>query len=409
LLDSREFCASVLADRLNTTGASRMTPPGLQASGNSRNVGLDLLRFLAVVLVIGRHMEAPPTDWDSLLLPVFDAWHYMGGLGVDLFFVLSGFLVSGLLFVEYKKLGTISLSRFYVRRAWRIYPAFYTLIVFTYFFSWLAMDWKISERRMISELFFIQNYQAGYWNHTWTLALEEHFYILLPLALLGLVRRNPGAANPFRAVPRIVAAAVVLFPVARILNYSLWSEDSPFTHVYPSHLRMDSLIFGVGISYFYHFHQEGFVRLMRPLRYPMIVLGVAMLSSTIWLGWPNSMYVYCTIGFTQYYLGAAALMAGVLMCRIPRNPIVNGMAFLGSHSYSIYLWHMALMYWAIPALRESMSWQMRTLLYFVGAFVIGVGMAKLLEAPLLRIRDRKYPSRTAPIAEPEVAETRLAA
>jgi peptidoglycan/LPS O-acetylase OafA/YrhL len=366
----------------------------LSTGASSRLISLDLLRLLAIVLVLGRHMETPPEGWNSVLRPVFTAWQNNGGIGVDLFFVLSGFLVSGLLYAEYKKRGEISLKRFYVRRAWRIYPAFYALIVFSYFFSWLVMDWKMRDRQIFTELFFLQNYQQAYWNHTWTLALEEHFYILLPLALLGLVRRNPGAADPFRAIPYIVGASSLLFLAGRMINFAVRTEYSWYTHAWPTHLRMDSLIFGVGIAYAYHFNRERFYRILRPLRYPMIVLGVATLSTSIWLPISASAFYYHTFGFMQSYLGAAALMVGVLMCRIPQNRITNGLALLGTYSYSIYLWHMALMYWAIPKWKDTLSWEVRTLIYFIGAFVIGIGMAKMLEAPLLRVRDRLHPSRT---------------
>jgi peptidoglycan/LPS O-acetylase OafA/YrhL len=328
---------------------------------------------------------------------------------VDLFFVLSGFLVSGLLFSEYRKRGEISLARFYTRRAWRIYPAFYTFIIFTYFFSWFVMDWKMRDRALFSELFFFQNYQQAYWNHTWTLALEEHFYILLPLALLAMVRSNPGAANPFRAVPYLVAASAVLFLGVRALNFFLRTEYSYYTHAWPTHLRIDALIFGVGIAYAYQFHRQSFDRVMRPLRYPMIALGLALFTTSLWLPLPMDSFAIHTYGFTQSYLGAAALLVGAVMCRIPNIAVTRGMAYLGSHSYSIYLWHMALMYWAMPSLKTSLSWEVRTLIYLVGAFAIGIGMAHLVEAPVLRLRDRWYPSRTAPVHPGAEAPLRIAA
>jgi peptidoglycan/LPS O-acetylase OafA/YrhL len=389
-----------------------MTPTATPAPvGHSRLISLDLLRFLAIAMVLGRHMEAPPESLGAIK-PLFDAWYNYGGLGVDLFLVLSGFLVSGLLFVEYKKLGEISVKRFYVRRAWRIYPAFYVLIVFSYLFSWLVIGWKMRDRQIFTEVFFLQNYQQAYWNHTWTLALEEHFYILLPLMLLGLTRRNPGVANPFHAVPWIVAASTVGFLAIRIVNYLVRGEAtySFYTHAWASHLRMDSLLFGVGLAYAYHFHEEAFRRWLRPLRYPLLAVGPVVLTSSIWLTVNRSSFAYHTIGLSLAYLGAAAMMVGLLMCQVPRNRVTEALAALGTHSYSIYLWHMALMYWAIPGLRDSVSWELRTLLYVVGAFVIGISMAKLLEAPLLRLRDRKHPSRIASqtVAQESISVARAA-
>lgn len=370
------------------------SPSSIESRSSSRILGLDLLRLLAVLMVLGRHMEPPPADWASPLKPFFDAWYRNGWLGVELFFVLSGFLVSGLLFAEFKKHGDISVGRFYLRRGWKIYPAFYCLIGFTYFFQLFALGDKIRDRYIYSELFFIQSYQLGFWNHTWTLAVEEHFYLILPLFLLFLVWKNPGAKNPFRAVPYVVAVTLLLVLGARIVNFQVRSEFSLLKHVFPTHLRIDALFFGVAVGYFYHFHTERFLRWCRPTRYALILIGAALLASASVVPALGESYSL-TLGFTHYYVGSAALMVGVLMCQIPRNRAILALATLGTFSYSIYLWHMALMRWAVPSLRDlSVSWQTCTAIYMVGAFVIGITMAKLLELPVLRFRDRKYPSRS---------------
>src|SRR5207249_3526564 len=127
---------------------------------------IDLLRGVAILLVICRHWNISPF------------LGHVGWLGVDLFFVISGFLISGLLFSENEKHGKVDFLRFFIRRGFKIYPLFYTLIGLTllvyYFF-----DISFSYKNLLPELFFFQNYFAGLYLHTWSLALEEHFYILL--------------------------------------------------------------------------------------------------------------------------------------------------------------------------------------------------------------------------------------
>jgi peptidoglycan/LPS O-acetylase OafA/YrhL len=81
-----------------------------------RNERLDILRCIAILLVFGRHGF------------IYGTWMNVGWAGVDLFFVLSGFLISGLLFNEYQKTGEISLKRFYLRRGFKIYPAFWAML-----------------------------------------------------------------------------------------------------------------------------------------------------------------------------------------------------------------------------------------------------------------------------------------
>ena len=386
---------------------------GPQAAASKRHLGLDLLRVLALVLVIGRHMEPHP---DSIPLAGFwDAWQANNGASVDLFFVLSGFLVSGLLFNEYKKLGSLSISRFYVRRAWKIYPSFYFLLLFACLYQWLALKYPVSGQSLFSELVFIQNYNAPFWNHTWTLAVEEHFYLLLPLVLSIFIRKNRGAQNPFRAVPYLVLGVSIGCLAIRIANYLLRSDYSFRTHVFPTHLRLDSLLFGVAISYAHHFHGPWLQRAFRPLRHVLIALGAAVLGSAALLPSYRGFYVH-TFGFTVHYVGTGALMVGVMLCEVPNNRLTVSVAQVATFSYSIFLWHMALMYWAMPRLGAlSISWELRTAIYILGAMVIGTTMAHLLELPLLRYRDRKFPSRirasrqqvALPAAAPGVAASQF--
>jgi len=99
---------------------------------SSRLVVLDALRALAVLLVIGRHLRIPYSLSPESGTRVFaELWQRGGWIGADLFFVLSGFLVSGLLFREHQQHGRVSLGRFFVRRGLKIYPAFYAFLAAT--------------------------------------------------------------------------------------------------------------------------------------------------------------------------------------------------------------------------------------------------------------------------------------
>ena len=169
----------------------------------SRNLGLDLLRLVAILLVIGNHLATPPPGGGPLLA----GWMRGGWVGVDLFFVLSGYLVSGLLFKEYQRQGRVSLGRFLLRRGLKIYPAFWVMIAGTVAYLWLHHR-PVPLRHLLGELLFVQNYAAHLWGHTWSLAIEEHFYLCLALLVALLVRR-PGA-NPFAWLPGIFALTAAL-------------------------------------------------------------------------------------------------------------------------------------------------------------------------------------------------------
>ena len=133
---------------------------------------LDFLRGIAIILVLLRHQA------------LFEFTSEMGWIGVDLFFVLSGFLVSGLLFREYIKFGNIKPMRFLIRRGYKIYPIYY-LSVFIYLTPYL-LNGNFPLWKLLHESIFIQNYTKGlgYINPaSWSIAVEEHFYLSFVLIL----------------------------------------------------------------------------------------------------------------------------------------------------------------------------------------------------------------------------------
>src|SRR5689334_22886162 len=173
--------------------------------GARRLVVLDGLRGIAILLVLGRH--AGPG-----LRPL---WEF-GWMGVDLFFVLSGFLVSGLLFHEYRRHGRIRPFWFLGRRGFKIYPAFYFLLLVT----WLLGRRFIPGRYFVYEALFVQNYFGFIWNQTWSLAVEEHFYFGLTLTAWALARFQP-APDPFRGLPQIGAVVLALVLALRLVVFSI--------------------------------------------------------------------------------------------------------------------------------------------------------------------------------------------
>ena len=151
---------------------------------------LDILRAVAILLVLGRHFD------------IFEPWHLGGWSGVDLFFVLSGFLISGLLFTEFKSAGQIRVGRFLIRRGFKIYPPFYALTALTVAIK-LLHDGNLRVSELLSDLFYLQSYIPGLWDHTWSLAVEEHFYLALPLVLIVLCGISRHRQDPFRSLPRL--------------------------------------------------------------------------------------------------------------------------------------------------------------------------------------------------------------
>jgi peptidoglycan/LPS O-acetylase OafA/YrhL len=365
------------------------------ADGRTRLAGLDVLRVLAVMLVMGRHMSSPPADWPAGARNVLGMWHLGGWVGVDLFFVLSGFLVSGLLFSEFKRHGRISPLTFYARRAWKIYPPYFVMIAVTVALIW-AQGGEFERIQLVAEVLFFQNFVRGLWNHTWSLAVEEHFYLLLPLVFLLVIHTRSRARSSLRPVLLVGAIVTVGGLLLRLKNAAAIPAFEPYTHMFATQLRLDSLFFGVMLAYPYHFHREHFVRVLRPWRVLLLLGGLLLLTPVFVLPVERNPLLY-TLGFTVIYVGSGMLVIGALLCDVRRSRVLRGVAVVGTFSYSIYLWHMPVLAFAIPWLERinggPLPFVLGSAVYLGLSVVVGIGMAKLIEVPALRVRDRRFPSR----------------
>jgi len=310
-------------------------------------------------------------------------------MGVDLFFVLSGFLVSGLLFREHQRTGDLNLRRFFWRRGLKIYPAFWVFLIVTLVGAILSGE-PLKRAGWLGEVLFLQNYLGGRWGHTWSLAVEEHFYILMPLGLLAAKRHFSKAHDPFARLPWAVLLLAAALLVARIINASL----APFTiqgHFIPTHLRLDSLLFGVLLSYWYHYHTEALLERVGRNRFWLLACASAALLPFAWLS-PHQ-WVTHTVGYTMIYLGCGTLLLLAVTGQTLTSPWLAPVRNIGVYSYSIYLYHLPLAT-LLTALGErypgTTSWLV--IPYLAGSILIGVGMAKLVEFPILRLRERWLPA-----------------
>lgn len=356
--------------------------------GGGRLVSLDVLRAIAVLLVLGRHL--PRLDELARALGPFGGLAVIaqrgGWIGVDLFFVLSGFLVSGLLFREYQRHREIRPGHFLLRRGLKIYPAFYVLLAVT---VWARES--VYGPAVVCEALFVQNYGPSLWDHTWSLAVEEHFYLAAAL-LLPLLARRPG--EPFARLPKIFFFYIALPVLAlRVVN-GLVFDYTHRTHLYPTLLRIDSLAFGVLLSYYFHFAHETFLE-RAGRRRAALVAGGALLLLPPFL-WPLETTPFIsTAGFTLLYLGSGMILAGLVAEERPAGRLARGLAWIGAYSYSIYLWHLPVRRFVLSS---ELSAGRAALLYGAGSVVLGVVMAVVIEVPVLRLRDRLLPSRNRPLA-----------
>ena len=410
--------------------ASATAPPDKtrRASGvfdpSGRMLALDVLRGLAVLLVIVWHWPGKGAGLGPL-----GAVSHVGWTGVDLFFVLSGYLISGLLFKEWDRTGSIVLRRFWLRRGFKIWPAYFAAFGGAMALRAAAQlnnpgglrETLEDFRYYLPNFVFIQNYFSGlrHWKYTWSVAVEEHFYLALPLILLAIAsrRRGPGAttddggpapaASQFallRAVAAVVCVGALAMRVAAMRAGAQWWD----VH-YLSHLRADALFFGVFIGYCHRYHPAGFARFCRP--WPLLLLAApAALAAAPSLYPFTASPVRYGASLTLIYLGYGGLVALAAVHPDFGSSFAPArwLAAVGRYSYTIYLAHGAMQ--MLPRYGRTMTalgdaggvWAQRAM--FVGlALAGGVLLAWLVERPALRLRERLVPGPRAPHAHAPAA------
>jgi peptidoglycan/LPS O-acetylase OafA/YrhL len=359
---------------------------------------VDLLRAFAVALVIGRHASPPPSEYPAVLRVPLEAWGRCGWAGVDLFFVLSGFLVSGLLFQEYRRFGEVRPGRFLVRRGLKIYPAFYLLLLVTILAHASFSLRAPSTARTVSEALFVQNYGPRIWNHTWSLAVEEHFYLALALAVWLAVRRR--RERPFDGLPFVVAGVVVVSLALRFAK-SWGARYDFYGQLARTHLRMDALALGVLIAYMHHFRRETF--LAAASRFRRLPLPAAALLCAPALALDIETSFMRTFGLTLLDVGCGLVLVDALLFReaaVSGNRALSALSRTGVYSYSIYLWHMPVRRCLDGvfghASMSALPYWLDLIMFLVLAFAFGIVMSRLVETPVLALRDRFFPSRIRP-------------
>ncbi len=318
-------------------------------------------------------------------------WMRVGWTGVDLFFVISGFLVSGLLFDEVNRRGKIDLMRFFIRRAIRIYVPFYAFLIP----SLLFRLGNLEPGRIAVEILFLQSYSGKWaiWNHTWTLAIEEHFYFLLGLLLFWISHSKKGV----RAFGRLIPVCFLVATICLLLRILTPYDDRWVMQA--SHLRFDSLFFGVFISFLYRFHHDRFQRWLHKLRF-LIALIAAFAFWPVFFLEPGSEPWMTRFGFTCLYLSFGGILSLCLLesrkVTVSHHWLIKTLVFIGSISYSAYLWHMPVGdIWrmkGMASLSPLMTW-IHFGLYVFTALTMGALWYRFVEKPSLAWRDKKFPAR----------------
>ncbi|MBI3382756.1 MAG: acyltransferase [Aquabacterium sp.] len=331
-------------------GASLLT----RALSTGRIPGLDFLRALAVLFVLADHSGVIPEGIPNVM---------NGAIGVEIFFVLSGFLITWMLLGDIEKQGRIHLGDFYRRRFARLMPVFYTYVLLgmaALYLTHKTIPWGAVGTSLVYVLNYYQGLhgaQTHFLSHCWSLAVEEQFYFLWPFALMLMLRAG-------HRLDKSIAVIVLCVWIYRAALYQLGLASDEYLYR-ALETRADHLLIGcllaVGLrrpqakEWIEHLEQKA---PWLPILPALVLIGSGALDG-------NLHYRY-TFGYIIEPLAAAALIPLVII-RAKRNEGVLARCMnaslvvkMGQASYGIYLFHQLLLY----SLRTRIE-------AFTGSFALG--------------------------------------
>ena len=322
---------------------------------------LDGVRGVAILLVVVDHVAGTPL------------WH-LGGYGVTLFFALSGYLITGLVADEVTRDGGLSYRRFYLRRTARLLPALLLVVLVCD-----ALFWALGQTSAIKASLVTLAYLANYatvaygdylpgWGHTWSLAVEEHFYLVWPVVLVTLLRRRgPRAALRWTLVACLAALAWRGVLLALPYFDGVW-----FVVNHGTFARADALLYGCAAALA--------LRLgWRPAAW-MTWAAAGVVVALMVLRGPD--VPVATAGQALLSVASAVLLAGLDHTRTALTRLLawRPLVGLGVLSYGLYLWHYPLMTLAHLAGLEGAAW--RALVGAVVAPAVAALSYRYVERPL---------------------------
>jgi peptidoglycan/LPS O-acetylase OafA/YrhL len=370
---------------------------------NTRLTGLDTLRALAIVLVL-------LTPYNGFVARgwIFGFIGDVGWAGVDLFFVLSGYLIGNQLLTPAARGEALSLKSFFARRLLRTLPNYYAVLA-----VYLLLPHSVISGKTLAPawryLTFTQNFGLHYgetFTHSWSLCIEEQFYLVLPLAVLVLVDSTRSPRLLWCALVAGISAGIA----TRGFNFVNGEEAFSAPAYYSTFARFDELLPGVAIAMLKNFHPALFERILRRGN-ALLVGGLAMAAAVLYgvrYDAPN-LFLSSTFGFSLVAIGFALLTCAALSPSSLLNRVrVPGAASLALWSYAVYLVHKPVFMALRPEL-EKRGIDPAAPLTIVAVMAAGVFggwlLYRLVETPFMRLRAHWFPAVAPARPQPSVLQS----
>ncbi|MEO8771218.1 MAG: acyltransferase, partial [Ferruginibacter sp.] len=362
--------------------------------GWKRLYGLDHLRTLAILFVFLYHYSHlfPHPGWTS---PIGK----FGWTGVDLFFVLSGYLISSQLFEMIKAGRKISFPVFFIKRFFRIIPA-YLFVLAIYFCIPYAREWE-ALAPIWKYISFTQNLGLDLrtqrtFSHAWSLCIEEQFYLALPITLIGLVY--------FKTIKKAFLLLIALFIFGFMIRFYSYNHlVEPFIDTdggwsywytwiyYPTYCRLDGLLTGVSIAALFVFRPLIKERICQFGNW-LLLLSVIVLTGAYFLCMEETSFEASVFGFPLVSFGYGFMLMGAVS---PKSIFYKfnskTTTILATLSYPIYLTHKIVIHITQDQFSKTgidVNGNLMFLICIITCFIAAWMLNRLIEKPFLRLRDK---------------------
>jgi peptidoglycan/LPS O-acetylase OafA/YrhL len=359
----------------------------------NRLPGLDTLRALAILVVMVFHLQ-------RLLPDIFHPIARYGWMGVDLFFVLSGYLIGSQLLKPVRDGKHLSLLDFYRKRAYRILPVYLVVLALYEFWplwreaSGISPLWQFLT---FTENFFIDYSVNQAFSHVWSLCVEEHFYLLLPMIVL-LLSRKASARKTVAVLTLFVALGLAVRSYVyfhALLPLGRDSDDFGVHYIeriyYPTYTRLDPLLAGVALALMRIFRPGWWFAILQRASW-LLAGGIALFGATLWMFADRASAIGTVVGFPLMALALAMLVMAAADSRCWFGRLrVPGAKMIATLAYSLYLTHKEVAHldelW-LPKIMDAHNAGTVAVL-----IVSGLAVATLfyltIERPFLILRDRR--------------------
>lgn len=368
----------------------------LEKQNDKRIFGLDVIRALAILLVLFSHAYYLVDSVNPLVVSLSGL---SGFAGVELFFVLSGYLIGSILLRQYVSVDFSwqNLFIFLKRRWFRTLPNYYLILLINlaiaFFLGYPSGYWY-------QYFLFFQNfgqYSISFFSESWSLSVEEWTYVLLPFSLVASLKLS----SVFSKKGRFLVTILFLIVLAHVLRYfhmqenrittmELWNTDVKSIVIY----RFDTILYGVLLAWLYHFYSPF---LYKYRVYFLILAAHLFLLQFVILNVLAVDIVTCPMYFSVFYF---TLSSAIFFLTIPyfifwktsKSIVAGGIYFISQTSYAAYLIHYSIVSVVLKNLLFRVPFEIPTILvlvlYFGITFLLSYVLFRFYEKPMMDLRDK---------------------